>query len=237
MLTKKASEMFGPKWMFLAAVLAGSLQAQVEPDRSGVGQAEFRSANLNIENSYRLPGELPAQALANATADLAALGVAGDAGFVDTRGGRWANLLLAEPLLPGRGVGNGLSWANLGRGIPKNDAELSNAASQAFRGFLEANSHPLRIDLYELADPGKVAVHQNGAVIQIYLPRVYEGVLVRGSHLTATINHGNLILFGTEHWGDINTNTEPGIAEDAASQAVQVYVEPYPVDGDWGKTE
>ena len=202
-----------------------------------MGQAEFSSAELTIDNSYRLAGQLPAQALANATADLAALGVRNDAGFVDTRGGRWGNLLLAEPLLPGRGVGNGLSWANLGRGVPKNDAELSNAASQAFRGFLQANSHPLRIDLYELADPGKVAVHQNGAVIQIYLPRVYEGVPVRGSHLTATINHGNLILFGTEHWGDINTNTEPGISQDAASLAVQAYAEPYPVNGAWGKTE
>ncbi len=44
MLTKKAIEMFGLKWMFLAAVLATSLQAQVEPDRSGVGQAEFLAA-------------------------------------------------------------------------------------------------------------------------------------------------------------------------------------------------
>jgi len=169
MLTKKASAMFGLKVLVLLAVLVGSLQAQVEPDRSGVGQAEFRSAELNIENRYRLPGQLPAQASANAAADLAALGVRGDAGFVDTRGGRWATLLLAEPLLPGRGVGNGLSWANLGRAAPKNNAEFSDAASQAFRGYLEANSHPLRIDLNELADPGNTAVHRDGAVIQIYL--------------------------------------------------------------------
>ena len=104
MLTKKVSEMFALKAVFLIAFLAGSLQAQVEPDRSGVGQAEFRSTELNIENSYRLPGELPAQASTNAAADLSALGVRSDAGFVDTPGGRWATLLLAEPLLPGRGV-------------------------------------------------------------------------------------------------------------------------------------
>ncbi len=42
MLSKKVSEMFELKAVFLMAVLAGSLQAQVDPDRSGVGQAEFR---------------------------------------------------------------------------------------------------------------------------------------------------------------------------------------------------
>ena len=46
----------------LIAVLSGSLQAQVAPDRSGVGQAEFRLNELTIENEYRQPNGLPAQA-------------------------------------------------------------------------------------------------------------------------------------------------------------------------------
>jgi len=236
MLTNKASGIFVLKVLFLVAVF-GSVQALQEADKAGVGQAEFRSAILNIDNEYHQPKDLPAQALANATADLAALGVRSDSAHVDQRGGRWASLLMAEPLLPGNGHGNGLKWANLGRGAPKNDVELSHAASQAFKNYLEANSHPLRIDLNELAAPGKVTVNRGGASIQIYVPRVFDGVRVRGSHLTATINHGNLILFGTEHWGDIDTQTEPGTTEDAAWQTVQAYVEPNPVDGAWGKSE
>jgi len=223
--------------ILLLALLAAPLQAFEEPDRSGLGQAEFRIAELTIENEYRQPWELPAQAMANAQADLAALGVRSDAAFVDRRGGRWATLLLSEPLLPGRGQGNGLSWANLGRGAPKNDSELGQAAGQAFRGYLEANSHPLRIDTAELAGPGKATVHGNGALVQIYVPRTIDGVPVRGSYLSATINHGNLTLFGAHQWGDVKASTSPGIARKAAFDAVQTHVGSHPVKGEWGKSE
>ena len=237
MLTTLVRREFGLITLVLTAFLAGSLQAQVEPDRSGVGQAEFRLAELTIENEYREPRELPAQAAANAAADLAALGPGAKSGHIDVRGGRWATLLMSEPLVPGRGQGNGLSWAKLGRGAPSNEAQLAQAAGQAFKGYLESNSHPLRIDPYELVDPGKVAVHQDGAVIQIYMPRVYEGIRVRGSHLTATINHGNLTLFSAENWGDITASTTPGISKQAAMNSVRAYVEPYPISGEWGKGE
>ena len=237
MLTQKTSVTFELKVLFAIAVLAGSLQAQVEPDRSGVGQAEFRLNELNIENDYLLPNALPVQAASQAAADLASFGLPANSGRIDTRGGRWATLMLAEPLLPGQGVGNGLSWANLGRGAPKNDAEIAQAAAQAFRGFVQANSQLLQIDIFELADPGKVTVNQDGTSIQIYVPRVFAGVPVRGSYLTATINHGNLILFGTNNWGDINVSTAPRIPEDAAQAVAQNHVEPFPVSGSWGKSE
>jgi hypothetical protein len=225
-------------WAFLLLVIvAGGVQAFEEPDQSGIGQAEFRIAELNIENEYRQPWQLPPQALANAEADLGALGVRSDAAFVDRRGGRWATLMLSEPLLPGRGQGNGLSWANLGRGAPKNDSELGEAAAQAFHGYLEANSHPLRIDRAELPGPGKATVHRDGALVQIYMPRIVDGVPVRGSYLSATINNGNLTLFGAHHWGDVKASTSPGITRKAAFDAVKALVDPYPVGGEWGKSE
>jgi hypothetical protein len=224
-------------WVLPLAIVAGVVQAIEEPTRSGVGQAEFRVPELNIENEYRQPWELPAQATANAEADLAALGVRSDAAFVDRRGGRWATLLLSEPLLPGRGQGNGLSWANLGLGVPKNDFELGQAAAQAFRGYLEANSHPLRIDTGELAGPGKATVYGDGSLVQIYVPRIVDGVPVRGSYLSATINHGNLTLFGSHHWGDINASLNPGITREAALDAVRAHADPYAVSGEWGKSE
>jgi hypothetical protein len=238
MITNRNRAGIGLKTFFLLTLLAGSVQALQKPDRANLGQAEFRADILNIDNLYKQPKNLPAQALANATADLSALGVHSEAAHVDQRGGRWATLLLSEPLLPGKGKGNGLTWANLGRGAPKNAVEHRNAASQAFRSFLEANSHPLRVDLSELPDPGRVAVNQDGAIVQIYLPRIVEGVRVRGSHLTATINHGNLTLFATDNWGDINTSTNPKFTEEAALQELRGYVEPYyPVSGAWSKSE
>ena len=204
MLIRNRKVNFGLKLFFLLALVAGSLQAQVEPDRSGLGQAEFKLAELDINNDFRLPADLPDNAGPDAVTDLGALGLSANAGRVDVRSGRWATLMLSEPLLPGRGKGNNLNWANLGRAAPKNDAELSHAASQAFHVFLEAASQELRIDPAELVNPGKVTVHGNGNLIQIYVPRVYNGVKVRGNSLTATINHGNLTLFGANQWGDIN---------------------------------
>jgi hypothetical protein len=207
------------------------------PDRSGLGQAEFRSIELDIDNEYRLPTSLPAQAAANAAADLTALGLGSNTGRVDVRGGRWATLLLSEPMLPGRGKGNRLTWAGLGKGKPKNESELAQAAAEAFGRYLDANSHPLRVDLGELATPGKVTVLRGGDLIQIFIPRVLDGVPVRGSYLTATLNQGNLVLFGTNHWGDIEASTVPGISQSEALDAVQAHVDQYRVTGTWGKSE
>jgi hypothetical protein len=230
-------QVFSISLIFVLASLAGTLNALQEPDREGLGVAEFRADILEIDNLYQQPKDLPAQAYANAQADLDALGVRADSGFVDRRGGRWANLLLSEPLLPGSGKGNGLSWAGLNRKAPKSDNEMAQAATQAFRGYLNANSHPLRVDLGELPGAGKVTVYENSSKIHIHMPRTFEGVRVRGSYLKATINHGNLVLFGTENWGDIKTRTQPDVALDAARQNLQAYIDPYPVDGEWGKAE
>jgi hypothetical protein len=80
-----------------ALFFAGFAKAQVEPDKSGVGQAEFHLDALTIDNQYRLPVELPDQAAANARADLNTLGVGTNNGRVDRRSGRWASLIMAKP--------------------------------------------------------------------------------------------------------------------------------------------
>ena len=156
MLIRKSIFNFGLLLLLLMAVLAGAVHAQVEPDRSGLGQAEFRLDELNIQHDFRLPHNLPGPAASIAQANLAALGLSANRGRVDIRGGRWATLLTAEPLLPGKGVGNQLNWKQMGQAAPKNDAERSAAASQAFRDFLDAAGNELQIDLAELGNDEKV---------------------------------------------------------------------------------
>ena len=221
MLIRNFKVNIGLKLFFLLALVAGSLQAQVEPDRSGLGQAEFRLSELDIDNDFRLPANLPDKAGPDAVNDLNVLGLSANAGMVDMRSGRWATLMMAEPLLPGRGKGNNLSWKNLGGKAPKNNVELSREASQAFRGFIEAASDEFRIDVAELANPGKVTIHGDGNSIQIYVPRVVNGIPVRNSYLTATINNGNMTIFGANNWGNINTSTVPTVSESAALETVQ----------------
>jgi hypothetical protein len=210
----------------------GSTAAQIERDRSGVGQKEFRQAELTIVDSYQLPKELPAQAAAQAAADLADLGLREDGGHLDVRSGRWGTLLLTHPLIPGRGVGNNPVWPE---GPPRNNAALKQATWKAFSEFLE-NRHPqLRIDADELPALGKVTVEEKGNLIQIHGPRVIDGVPVRDSYVMAVLNHGNLVLFGTKRWGNINISKRPQLSEDEAIAEVEVFLEPYRATGFWGK--
>jgi len=230
---------FGLIVLFIMAALSGPLQAQVEPDRSGLGQAEFRLGELDISHDFRVPAQLPDKAAPDALTDLNVLGLSANAGMVDVRSGRWATLMLSEPLLPGRGKGNNLNWANFGGKAPKNDNELARQAAQAFRGFIEAASDELRIDVSEMVNPGKVTVHGKGQndSIQIYVPRVINGIPVRGSYLTATINNGNLTLFGANSWGDVKTSTTPSISESDALEAVQSHAGGYTIKGAWRASE
>ena len=221
--------------LFLIAS-ASSVWAQVQPDRAGLGQKEFRHPGLNISRAFRRPNELPPQAAGQAAGDLAALGAATNGGRVDVRGGRWATLIMARPLIPGKGVGNGLSWAGLGRRKPSTVAALGSATADALRAYLQANAGQLRLDMNEIAG-SRVAVLQDGDLVQLYSPRVFSGIPVRGSYLTAVVSKGNLILMGTTLWGDIDVSTTPDGSEDDARAAIEAYTYPYTVIGGWRKSE
>jgi len=216
----------------LLFISVGSGVAQVEGDHSGLGEKGFRRAELNIVDSYRLPRELPEQAAAQASADLADLGLDAGSGRLDVRGGRWGTLILRRPLIPGRGVGNNPVWPN---GPPGNESALKQATWEAFSEFLENRTLQLRIDINELAYPGKVTTKQKGNLVQIHGPRVVDGIPVRDSYVTAVINHGNLVLFGAKRWGDINISRRPQISEEEALAEVEIYLDPYRVTGFWGK--
>jgi hypothetical protein len=237
MLIRDRKVSFGLFLIFLIASLTGPLHAQVEPDRSGLGQAEFRLGELDISHDFRLPVDLPAKASPAAVADLNALGLSANAGRIDVRSGRWATLMLSEPMLPGRGKGNNLSWKALGSKAPKNNTELSRAAWQAFRVFVEAASPEFRVNTAEMVNPGRVTVHGKGNTIQIYVPRVVNSIKVRDSYITATINNGNMTLFGTNKWGDISTSTVPTVSENEAREAVQLHAAGYTIKGAWRASE
>ena len=51
------------------------------------------------------------------------------------------------------------------------------------------------------------------------------------------INHGNLVLFGAETWGDIKVTTAPTLQADAALALVQTHAAPYVTTDEWAKTE
>ncbi len=179
--------------------------------------AEFRDPRLTIANAYQPLGALEGATALAAEADLAALGIGADSAFLDLRSDRWGTLLDARPLVPGSGVGNSLHWEGIADSVPRDEAALRGAIWQAFADFLRFNAAPLRIDPREVPN-GLVTVHEDGALAQIYARRVVDGVPVRDARLTAVVNHGNLVLFGADRWGDVRLATTPSIsAADAAA--------------------
>ena len=103
--------------------------------------------------------------------------------FVDPRSGAATNLVGAFPLLP----------APAGGGTA--------AVAAAVRDFVRRHRDLLGVD------PGQLGAARAGQVTpdlwQVSIPQVYRGVPVRGARLAASVSHGNLVVIGTEHWGDV----------------------------------
>ena len=218
----------------LAAVAAVPLQAIVEPQGpSAVAGKAYRHPDLDIDALYSSPIELPPVDAAEAYRRLAELGVAADSARLDARGGGWATLLPAEPLLPGDGVGNDLRWDS----VPANRAVFERAAWEAFSGYLAAHREELGVDLGELPAQGRVTVHGAGEVVQIHAPRSIGGVPVRSSYLSAVVNRGNLVLYGAHHWGDVEVSTTPRLSAKDAADHLAAYLDPYTIAGFRGKSE
>ncbi len=143
---------------------------------------------------------------------------------------------MTRPLIPGKGVGNGLSWAGLGRKKPSTAAALGSAMADALRNYLQANAGLLRLDMNEVAG-SRVSVLRDGDLVQLYSPRVFSGVPVRGSYLTAVVSQGNLVLMGTTLWGDIDVSTTPYRTEDEVRAAIEAYADAYKATGAWRKSQ
>jgi hypothetical protein len=112
--------------------------------------------------------------------------------YLDGRSGAVTNLLESVPLVPGHGVGNRL------KNIRKVDER---AVDAALRAHLETRRDVLGIDLSQLGASRVTKI--NSELWQVNIPQVVGGVPVRDGRLVGTISHGNLILLGTELWGDV----------------------------------
>ncbi len=175
-----------------------------------------------------------AEAAAARQQNLAALGAPVDSAFLDVRTGRWATLLPSQPLIPGDGVGNRLSWADLGMAAPRDEAGFEDRVISALRSYLSAHSDELRIPLEQL---GRARITVYPDLIQVHVPQVVAGVPVRGAFLTAVIGHGNLILFGTSEWGDVMIPVAPAISAEEARWAAHNHLAEFRVEGSWKSSE
>jgi len=205
-------------------------QMAPKPGEAIAGKA-LREPSLYIASHLETVPELAASERAEATQRLAALEVSPTSAFLDRRGGRWATLLMSAPLLPGSGVGNDVSWPEKS-GPPAGSASLEADTWRVFEEYLQKHSAALDLELAEFATPPRIAVHDGGDLIQIYVGRRIDGVPVRDNYLTAVVSHGNLILFGTQKWGDVDVATRPSISSAAALATLSAHLKGIQLGGD-----
>ena len=177
----------------------------------------------------------------NAVTDLAAkLGVEPDTIQFDLKSGRVESLTLAEPILPGNGKQNTLLWTissdrDTDHNGPPSSEEWEELAIQAVKNWISHYASDLYVDIDEVFAPGsvRVAVHGDGEMIQLSIPRFFRGVPVLGSRIMATIKRGNLISLGFEDWGTISSDfsVEPRLIVEDAYDAVAAYSERNLVQG------
>jgi PKD repeat protein len=134
--------------------------------------------------------------------------------FIDPRSGAVTNLLDSVPLIPGSGAGNHLTAAG-----PVDATQVGKAVRQ----FVEARKRLLGIDTAQLG-PERVT-RVNPDLWQVSIPQVYRGVPVRDARLAATISRGNLVLLGTETWGNVTLDARPRLSAGAALAAGFAYAD------------
>ncbi len=210
----------------LLAVAVCSLAVALEPKQSGswLDQKAFFKPELYISSSQvpidEIVGKLPNRAawetyLGGREKAAGAVPLA----FIDPRSGAATNLVGAFPLVPGRGVGNHLKLADV---AAKLGGPVTKVNSQTVLGAVLAfvNDHQalLGIDTAQLG-AGRAA-DVSADLWHVSIPQEYQGVPVRYGRLAATLNRGNLVLIGTETWGNVRgLNTRPDISGSQALAA------------------
>jgi trimeric autotransporter adhesin len=119
--------------------------------------------------------------------------------YIDPRSGAASNILLAEPLIPGSGVGNTVTLASLGQrlGHPVTAVDAA-VVGEATVLYVTEHAALLGLDPAELDAPRVTRI--NADLWQVSIGQVHSQVGLAPGRLVATISHGNLVTVGTATW-------------------------------------
>ena len=188
---------------------------------SSLDAREFFRPELYISSS-NVPLENALPQLANRAAwDAFIAGRAADGGmraFIDPRSGAATNIIGSFPLIPGDGAGNQVTLASLSGRLGRQVARVDEGVvAAAVMQFIRAHRDVLGIDVSQL---GVATARQaNSDLWHVNVPQVVNGIPVRHGRLAAAISHGNLVVIGTEVWGDVSIETTPHLSAEQALDA------------------
>lgn len=130
--------------------------------------------------------------------------------YLDPRSGAAMNVVTSIPMIPGSGKANRLALADVSRSLGRRILRIDDrVVADLFLKFVAQNQDVYGIDVRQL---GAARVTQiNDYLWHISIPQSVNGVPVRWGRLLAVINHGNLILSGTETWGNVRIDTAASV--------------------------
>jgi hypothetical protein len=135
--------------------------------------------------------------------------------YLDSRSGTPTNVQGHVPLIPGDGVDNRVTLSDLsrtlGRPVTSVDADV---VGEVVRRFVVENAEVFKMDMAQLGRPRVTQISET--LWQLHFPQEVQGIPVRQGRLAATISHGNLVLIGTEGWGNVRVPTLPMTSADQA---------------------
>jgi hypothetical protein len=135
--------------------------------------------------------------------------------YLDPRSGAVTNLIGPVPMIPGRGVGNQVTLAALGRRLGRVvKAVDAQVVVDAFLAFVRENATVLGIRPDQLGEPRATQISDD--LWQVSAPQVVGGVPVRDARLASTLNSGNMVVLGTETWGNARIDVAPLVKPEQA---------------------
>lgn len=157
----------------------------------------------------------------------------GFAAYVDPRSGTAANIITSTPLIPGTGSGNDVTLEGLGSRLGRPVEEITpQVVREAVETYVKENINVLAIDPEQLGPARAVQVSEY--LWQVSIQQQVKKTPVRHGRLVATINHGNLVIVGTESWGNVSIDTTPTITATEAEEIGFSHVGGrYPQDSIW----
>lgn len=130
--------------------------------------------------------------------------------YFDPRSGIPINIIGHIPLIPGTGMDNHVSMDDLKNRVGKPVAVVTpEVVGSVFLQYITANREAIGIDLKQLGEVKATQV--NDYLWNISIPQQVRGIPVRWSRFAGVINHGNLVIFGSETWGNVKISTTPRI--------------------------
>jgi len=187
-------------------------------------QKEFRQEELYISQSNVAIGDLINQLPNGESWRLFLKQNEGSYVYIDPRSGRPSSIVSAIPIIPGSGVGNRITFEDISRRLGYEVKEITEVEVKLLvKDFLKDYSELLRINPDEIAE---IRVgHPLDYLWQVFITRQVKGIEVRDANIALVINHGNLILWGLEKWGEINNSLQAKVSEQEAMRIISDFVE------------